>query len=75
MFKIKELLNLITGLWAKTEPDLSQLSHQELLDIIEEISLTVDAIGTIIEEELIVCSHCEGDIVSICEPCLSAMSE
>ena len=74
MFKIKELFNLITGLWADTEAELSSLSKEDLIRLINNISNKVDRMVDIIND-FSVCSHCDGDRISICEMCLDKMEE
>ena len=74
MFKIKELFNLITGLWADTEAELSSLSREDLIRLINNISNKEDGMVDIVND-FSVCSHCDGDRISICEPCLDDMEE
>jgi len=74
MFKIKELFNLITGLWADTEAELSSLSKEDLIRLINNISNKVDRMVDIMND-FSVCSHCDGDRISICEMCLDKMEE
>jgi hypothetical protein len=74
MFKIKELFNLITGLWADTEAELSSLSKEDLIRLINNISNKVDRMVDIVND-FSVCSHCDGDRISICEACLDKMEE
>ena len=74
MFKIKELFNLITGLWAYTEAELSSLSKEDLIRLINNISNKVDRMVDIMND-FSVCSHCDGDRISICEMCLDKMEE
>tara|TARA_R110000787_G_scaffold8122_3_gene27138 strand:- start:615 stop:845 length:231 start_codon:yes stop_codon:yes gene_type:complete len=74
MFKIKKLFSLVTGLWADTEAELSSLSKEDLINIINNISNKVDNMVEIIDD-LSICSHCDGDMLGICEPCLDDMEE
>jgi hypothetical protein len=74
MFKIKELFNLITGLWADTEAELNSLSKEDLIRLINNISNKVDRMVDIMND-FSVCSHCDGDRISICEMCLDKMEE
>ena len=74
MFNIKKLFNLITGLWADTESELSSLSKENLISLINNISVKVDKMAEIMDD-ISICSHCDGDRIDICEPCLDEMEE
>lgn len=72
----KEQLNtMLENIWTYTEGELRDLSTSELTEVINEIGCRVDEAITYLQDDLEICSHCEGDRISICNECIKEMAK
>ena len=79
--EVERLRNKISNMWTHTEQDLDDLSKVGLKKQIGHISQDINELVGDISHQIEsfknpqVCSHCETDQVSVCEPCLEDMEE
>jgi hypothetical protein len=72
--KLDKVKSMVSSLWADTEMEIDTLSRKELKDLIRGLGNKVNNITEYLEDQFKLCSHCEGDTISVCEPCLDTMA-
>ncbi|MBT7974994.1 MAG: hypothetical protein HN687_12705 [Candidatus Marinimicrobia bacterium] len=83
---LKTMRRQLTSIWNHTELEMDDCSKMDVISEMEEVSAVINKILILLDDELDrlivrdsqvierVCSHCESNKITICQPCLEEMS-
>lgn len=84
---LKTMRHQLTSVWNHTELEMDDISKYEIITELSKASSVVSNLLGVMDQEMDrliqrdaqvikkVCSHCESEKITICEPCLEKMDE
>ena len=84
---LKTMRHQLTSIWNHTELEMGDISKYEIITELSKASSVVSNLLGVMDKEMDrliqrdaqvikkVCSHCESEKITICEPCLEKMDE
>ncbi len=84
---LKTMRHQLTSIWNHTELEMDDISKYEIITELSKASSVVSNLLGVMDQEMDrliqrdaqvikkVCSHCESEKITICEPCLEKMDE
>ena len=85
---LRLLKNKLLSIYSDTELELDGLNHSHLVDLLNNVSIKVETINKIMDQELerLIkrdsdifkdhrCSHCQSDKIYVCDPCMDIWAD